>query len=612
MKARSGDYWRERAEKRMDEAVLKADSIADRIGTAYLEALRDIQKRLDSVFRNFSAGISEAEARRVLQSVKEPDVIKRLEKAVGRIEDAEKRALILAQINAPAYRARIDSLNTLADSVKSVCEKIGGKTLELMDSELSEIAESAYYRSIFDTQKGTGLGFSFALLSQDRINEILLTSWSGKHYSERIWDNSEKLAEAVQEILLNGFLTGKSSGRMASDLQKRMHSSYSRSLTLIRTEASYIANGAELESYRESGAEKYRFVATLDLRTSEICRSLDGNEYSLAEACQGENFPPMHPRCRSTTVPALSDEVMADMKRRAKDPVTGKPVTVPADMTYKEWYGRYVKGRAEAEANEKAVRNLSSDRKQFERYKRLLGKEMPRTLEEFQRIKYSDGNGYGVLKAQARKAAVDKSQKSGIIKAGEVRKLEQAKKRNHKIYITDMAIDKVNKVKLSDFSQKQIDDMQIKHKDLLKIAKEKNDSNEVLLINDLNLRSEVQIFGDEFVVSPAKNPFAVSVIGNAQRRSLIYMHNHPSTNNFSVADIDTFICEGAIKVMSVITNQGEVYILNKKSEYEYNKARNLMAEIFNSFNNEEMDNNEFVRRFLKQCHKGGIEYAKSK
>lgn len=92
----------------MDEAVLKADSAADKIGTAYLEALKDIQKRLDSIFRNFSVGISEAEAKRILKNVREPDVIKRLEKAVDRIEDAEKKALMLAEINAPAYRARID------------------------------------------------------------------------------------------------------------------------------------------------------------------------------------------------------------------------------------------------------------------------------------------------------------------------------------------------------------------------------------------------------------------------------------------------------------------------------------------------------------------------
>ena len=52
----------------------------------------------------------------------------------------------------------------------------------------------------------------------------------------------------------------------------------------------------------------------------------------------------------------------------------------------------------------KAVRNLSYDRNQFERYRKLLGTEMPKTLEEFQKIKYTDKHNYGLLKAQARKA----------------------------------------------------------------------------------------------------------------------------------------------------------------------------------------------------------------
>lgn len=207
---------------------------------------------------------------------------------------------------------------------------------------------------------------------------------------------------------------------------------------------------------------------------------------------------------------------------------------------------------------------------------------------------------------------VDKTVKSDIIKSEEVKSLEQAKKRDHKIYVTDVAIEKVGKVKPIDFSDSQIELMQIKHKELLKLAMNKNDSNEVLFIDDLKFKSEVQILGEEFVVSPGKNPFAVSIINNAERQSLIYMHNHPSTNNFSIGDIDTFVCESAIKTISVVTNQGEVYTLNKVKGYDYNKTRNLLSDIFNSFSDEEIDDKEFVLEFLKRCNEGGIEYAKSK
>lgn len=201
---------------------------------------------------------------------------------------------------------------------------------------------------------------------------------------------------------------------------------------------------------------------------------------------------------------------------------------------------------------------------------------------------------------------------TGIIKTEEVKPLEQAKKRDHKIYITETAIDKVKKVPLSDFSYKQIELMYQKHKELLKNSRDKNDSNEILLIDSVDFRSETCVYGDEFAVLPSKNPFAVSIIGNAEPYSLVYMHNHPSTNNFSVADIDTFICERAIKTMSVVTNQGEVYILNKLSGYDYNKVRKLMFDIFIELDTDETKRKEFVSRFLKHCQEGGIEYVKSK
>lgn len=54
-------------------------------------------------------------------------------------------------------------------------------------------------------------------------------------------------------------------------------------------------------------------------------------------------------------------------------------------------------------------------------------------------------------------------------------------------------------------------------------AKDKNESNEVLFIDDLNFKSEVQILGEEFVVSPAKNPFAVSVVKKMQKGNRLFI-----------------------------------------------------------------------------------------
>ena len=64
--------------------------------------------------------------------------------------------------------------------------------------------------------------------------------------------------------------------------------------------------------------------------------------------------------------------------------------------------------------------------------------------------------------------------------------MEQAKKRDHKIFITDTAIEKVSLVKPSDFSYSQASLMKSKHKELLNVAKKQNNSNEVLFIENLD------------------------------------------------------------------------------------------------------------------------------
>lgn len=207
---------------------------------------------------------------------------------------------------------------------------------------------------------------------------------------------------------------------------------------------------------------------------------------------------------------------------------------------------------------------------------------------------------------------VAKSENSGIMKTRDVSGLEQAKKRDRKIFITESAINKVDFVKPKDFSDTQASLMMSKNKELLNVAKNQNNSNEVLFIENLDFNNEVRILGDEFVVSPAKNPFAVSIIANAKRQSLVYLHNHPSTNTFSIGDIDTFVCERAIKAISVVTNQGEVYILNKLDNYSFDGTRKLLTEIYNSYPEEEIDDKDFVKKFLRRCREGGIEYAKSK
>ena len=100
---------------------------------------------------------------------------------------------------------------------------------------------------------------------------------------------------------------------------------------------------ATLRGYEEDGVEQYRILATLDHKTSDICRGEDGKVYKVKDAVVGVNYPPYHIFCRTTTTPYYEDSDYSEDTRMARDPVTGKPYEVPANMNYTEWHKTIVK-----------------------------------------------------------------------------------------------------------------------------------------------------------------------------------------------------------------------------------------------------------------------------
>ena len=174
---------------------------------------------------------------------------------------------------------------------------------------------------------------------------------------------------------------------------------------LLFTETMYVGNEMAAEADGSLGFKHYRFIAVLDLRTSELCQQHDGlkdpdtrKAYTYKNRKPGENFPPLHPWCRSLTAPVEDSSTLEGLTRAAKDPVTGKVVQVPADMTYPEWHKKFVEGNPEAELAGKKIRNAPRDKAQWQRYKEVLGEDAPKTLAEFQTTKYAAGVEWDRLK----------------------------------------------------------------------------------------------------------------------------------------------------------------------------------------------------------------------
>lgn len=401
----SRKYWEQRSAWDMYQFMEDAEETADLIARVYRKASLQLEYAARDIFEKFMTkyGLSETEAWQIINSIQDKNSIDQLKQE---LQNRKKDSEILKQLEAPAYRARIERLQDLMSQVDTVMQQVYQQEKQFDTKLLEQLGEKAYYHSIYNMQKEIGLAFSFSHVSRKQIDQVLQMKWSGKHFSDRIWQNTRQLADSLKDELLISLLTGRTDRETAESIQAQCGGGAKQARRLVRTESCYMAGELTAQSYIDCGIKNYRYVAVLDLRTSEICRELDGKVFSVKDRKAGVNYPPMHPYCRSTTISVIDDKILRNMKRSAYNPETGRTEMVPADMTYEQWYEKYVKGNLKAEAQEKAVKNASSDRKQYERYRELLGKDMPKHFADFQEMKYNEPEKWELLRTYAR--SVDK------------------------------------------------------------------------------------------------------------------------------------------------------------------------------------------------------------
>ena len=182
----------------------------------------------------------------------------------------------------------------------------------------------------------------------------------GQMFSERVWDNTDALADGLKHDMLVGIMAGKSEQHMADDIMSRCGVGAFEARRLVRTETTCVANMAELDGYKELDIDEYEFSACLDNRTSDLCRELDGKVFKRNSAQAGVNLPPMHPFCRSTTLPILPSEEELDKELAELGDEIG------ADVDFDEWERnlqqdedgkwRYVAGSADTVNADKPMR----------------------------------------------------------------------------------------------------------------------------------------------------------------------------------------------------------------------------------------------------------------
>ena len=324
----------------------KAEKQADQFDKVYQEAKIYLDKEINKIFDKFQRdyGLSQVDARQVLKNMKDKKDLNELRKVLEARPNDPNIQRLLADLDSPAYSFRMKRLERLSDNLDRMRESIYHSEKTGSDAYYSDLMKDSYYKATFDLQQQAGLAYGFSGLPESEIKHLQSFSWvgDGSTYSTKIWKNTGKLTSNIKDELLISLMTGRDIRGTAQAIAERFNVGQNDARRLVRTESAFFHNQMELLSYEEADIEKYIFVAVLDKRTSRICQEHDNQVYDRDKATPGVNYPPLHPWCRSTTVGYDEDADYSKLKRRARNPKTGKVEYVPADMTYKEWYSKYV------------------------------------------------------------------------------------------------------------------------------------------------------------------------------------------------------------------------------------------------------------------------------
>lgn len=205
----------------------------------------------------------------------------------------------------PADIYKLDKYWEMQAQLKSELERLGDSQIEAFSKAFVE-----QYKGIYDLIDIPELDLPsevFQKLSEANASQALNSVWcaDGKNWSQRVWENTGELLEALNNELVTSAITGAKTSELKKALMERFNVSFSRADTLVRTEMAHLQTEAAAQRYKDYGLKYYKFCADADKRTCEECAALDGKQFLLSEKQVGVNCPPIHPNDRCCIIPVV-------------------------------------------------------------------------------------------------------------------------------------------------------------------------------------------------------------------------------------------------------------------------------------------------------------------
>lgn len=338
------DYWKKRFIAIENQNTEKTVKYFENLEKQFKQANKKIEAELSTWYRRFAVNnnITLPEAKRLLNS----NELKELKWDVNDyIKHGKENAINqkwLKELENASSKKHITRLEALKLQLQQQVEVLYGNQLDDFDKLSRDVYHDNYYHTAFEIQKGFNVGYDLQGYNERQLEKALNGTWGadGSNFSNRIWKHKAELLNTLNNEITLNIIKGKSPDDAIKNIAKQFNVSKNKAGRLVMTESAYISSLAQKDCYKELEVERYEIVATLDSHTSHICQDLDGEVFKMSEYESGVTAPPFHPYCRSCTCPYFDDDYG---ERIARDE-NGEKYFVPSNMTYHDWYKKFVEG----------------------------------------------------------------------------------------------------------------------------------------------------------------------------------------------------------------------------------------------------------------------------
>lgn len=399
--ANNKDYWKERFTILEAAQLNKGVEYYEDIERQYKLAMASVEKDITAWYSRIADnnGITYHGAKKLLNKNELKEFRWTVEEYLKYGEENALSSKWIKELENASAKFHITRLESIKLQTQQQIEVLYGNQQDGLDKLIRGIYVDGYYNAAFAIQQGLGVGWSLMAVDEDKISKIISKPWTvdGKTFSDRIWNNKSALVDTVHTQITQMAIRGDAPDKAIKAIAKQFGVKKSQAGNLVMTETAFFSSAANRDCFNNLDVEKFEVVSTLDNCTCEKCGALDGIPILMKDFESGVTASPFHPKCRCTECPYFDDEFTAGDTRAARDPITGKSISVPGSMKFPEWKEKYITNDPTAILEQKKLRNLSDDETQYKKYKDVLGETMQYGFAGFQNLKYNNINGWNDL-----------------------------------------------------------------------------------------------------------------------------------------------------------------------------------------------------------------------